>query len=99
MNGFPGVDLHTNYGVVSVPRTKRTPTPVTLVPGASTLFDIDYMPSDGGGSGIKVSTMVITPPNETHSHSMPWEYQALLVTNGEGSTAAYPSVGPIGYNG
>ncbi len=97
MNGFPGVDLHTDHGVLTVPRTKQTPRQVTLEPGGSTLFDILYMPSDPGSStGTKVSTMVITPPNETHSHSMPWEYQSILVTNGEGSLDAYPAVGPVG---
>ncbi|MEV6006104.1 DUF4232 domain-containing protein [Streptomyces sp. NPDC051976] len=99
MDGFPGVDLHTNYGVISVPRTKRAHHQVTLKPGASTLFDLNYMPNSSGGTGVKVSTMVITPPNETHSHSMPWEYQTLPVTNGTGKAAAYPNVDPIGYNG
>lgn len=99
MKGFPGVDLETDSGVISVPRTKHSPVQVTLKPGGSTVFALNYMPNTSGGTGIEVSTMVITPPNETHSHSMPWEYQSLPVTNGEGSAAAYPNVDPVGFNG
>ena len=85
MDGFPGVDLRTNYGTISVPRSKQAPQLVTLSPGASALFDIDYTVNNTGGSGVRVETMVITPPNETHSATLAWSVGTLPVTDGSGS--------------
>jgi hypothetical protein len=85
LDGFPGVDLRTNAGTFSVPRSKKTPKPVTLAPGASALFSIDYTVNNTGGSGIRVETMVITPPNETHSATLAWDQGTLPVTDGSGS--------------
>ncbi|MBC3842884.1 DUF4232 domain-containing protein [Streptacidiphilus sp. 4-A2] len=85
MHGFPGVDLNTNAGTIPVPRSKQTPRSVTLAPGASALFTIDYAVNNTGGSGVRVDTMVITPPNETHSHTLAWSEGTLPVTDGAGS--------------
>ena len=92
--GFPGVDLKTNYGTVSVPRGAQTPKEVVLKPGRSALFTIDYPVNSTGGSGIKVESMVITPPNETHSYTMAWSEGTLPVTDGSGPSLlkVYPVV-------
>jgi len=85
MRGFPGVDLRTNAGTISVQRSRQTPRLVTLAPGDSALFDIDYPVNNTGGSGVRVETMVITPPNETHSHLLAWNLGTLPATDGPGS--------------
>lgn len=84
MIGFPGVDLKTNAGTISVPREKKTPKLVTLKPGQSAVFDITYEVNNTGGSGVRVETMVITPPNETHSASLAWSEGSLPATNEPG---------------
>jgi len=86
MHGFPGVDLKTNAGTLSVPRSKQVAELVTLKPGASALFNINYTVNNTGGSGVRVDTMVITPPNETHSHTLAWNQGTLPVTDGSGSS-------------
>ena len=86
MHGFPGVDLKTNAGTLSVPRSKQVAALVTLKPGASALFNINYTVNNTGGSGVRVDTMVITPPNETHSHTLAWNQGTLPVTDGSGSS-------------
>jgi hypothetical protein len=84
--GFPGVDLKTNYGTMSVPRSKKSSQRVTLAPGGTALINIVYPVNNGGGSGVKVESMVITPPGETHSHTMAWEAGSLPVTDGSGAS-------------
>ncbi len=84
MHGFPGVDLKTNYGTVPVARAKQTPQTVTLAPGASALFSINYPVNNTGGTGVGVESMVITPPNETHSYTLTWSEGSLPVTDGSG---------------
>ena len=92
LRGFPGVDLKTNAGTLSVPRSGKAPKLVTLAPGASALFDINYTVNNTGGSGVRVETMVITPPNETHSHTLAWDQGTLPATDGSGS---FITVGPV----
>ena len=82
--GFPGVDLKTNYGTESVPRSKKSARLVTLRPGASAVFGIDYPVNRTGGSGVRVESIVVTPPNETHSVTLAWTGGTLPVTDGSG---------------
>ncbi|QMU67486.1 DUF4232 domain-containing protein [Streptacidiphilus sp. P02-A3a] len=84
MHGFPGVDLKTNYGTVAVARAEQTPRTITVAPGASALFSIDYPVNNTGGSGVRVDSMVITPPNETHSYTLAWNQGTLPATDGSG---------------
>jgi len=95
MRGFPGVDLKTNAGTLSVPRSGKAPQLVTLAPGASALFDINYTVNNTGGSGVRVETMVITPPNETHSSTLAWDQGTLPVTDGSGSFITVDPVVPF----
>jgi hypothetical protein len=94
MFGFPGVDLKTNYGTVSVPRGSQTPKLVTLEPGAAALFSIGYPVNNSGGTGVTVESMVITPPNETHSATLAWSEGTLPVTDGSAPSLlkVYPVV-------
>ncbi|MFC1433407.1 DUF4232 domain-containing protein [Streptacidiphilus sp. N1-3] len=82
--GFPGVDLKTNAGTLSVSRSKKSSQRITLKPGGSALITITYPVNTGGGSGIRVDSMVITPPGETHSHTMAWAEGSFPVEDGSG---------------
>lgn len=70
MHGFPGVDLKGKDGTISAARSKLPATTVTLRPGQETRFTLHYPPNTSGGSGVTFGTLVVTPPNETHSHVM-----------------------------
>lgn len=70
--GFAGVDLTTGEGPTSVPRGPHQPGTVTLAAGASTQFPIWFRTNPQGHTGIKVNTMTITPPGETHSVKLDW---------------------------
>lgn len=70
MHGFPGVDLKSQYGTVHAARSTMTPSTVTVSPGQTTNFVLHYPVNNTGGSGLTFRSLVVTPPNETHSHTM-----------------------------
>nr|WP_269857556.1 DUF4232 domain-containing protein [Streptomyces sp. RPT161] len=70
LHGFPGVDLKGRDGTVSAGRSKMAAPTVTLSAGQSTNFTLHYPPNNSGGSGVTFTSVVVTPPNETHSHTM-----------------------------
>ncbi|MGW1817545.1 DUF4232 domain-containing protein [Streptomyces sp. NPDC002125] len=71
MRGFPGLDLKGEDGTVSAVRSDRKAPTVTLAPGQGTHFSLRFPPNLGGGSGTTFTSAVVTPPDETHSHTMP----------------------------
>lgn len=83
MNGFPGVDLSgsargkSNYQW-SLTRATKSYSLVTLQPGATAHFDLVYLPAAAGSTAIDVSKLVITPPNDFSSVSLPWSQNVLL---------------------
>jgi hypothetical protein len=70
MHGFPGVDLQGRDGTVSAARSTMSVPTVTLSSGQSTHFTLYFPPNNSGGSGVTFTSAVVTPPNETHSHTM-----------------------------
>ncbi|MDQ0811927.1 hypothetical protein QFZ63_003641 [Streptomyces sp. B3I7] len=69
--GFPGVDLAGKDGTVSATRSKFG-TPHVIVPsGQETRFTLHFTPNTGGGSGTTFTRLVVTPPGETHSTTLP----------------------------
>ncbi|SEN17620.1 DUF4232 domain-containing protein [Actinacidiphila rubida] len=96
MKGYPGVDLVGGGQTWSLSRqTSVAPHATTVAPGGSTSFTITYMPySAGSGRQLDVKTIVITPPNETVSTDVPWEFQPVLLQDGATHPATY--VGPVG---
>ncbi|WP_231904954.1 DUF4232 domain-containing protein [Streptantibioticus cattleyicolor] len=70
MHGFPGVDLKGRDGTVSAARSTTTVPTVSLSPGQTTHFTLHFPPNHTGGSGVTFTDVVVTPPNETHSHTM-----------------------------
>ncbi|MGW5867168.1 DUF4232 domain-containing protein [Streptomyces sp. NPDC055239] len=97
LSGFAGLDLKTSEGDLSAERTGEPADRMTLQDGKSTYFNVSYPMNDSGGSGVKVTSLVVTPPGETKSFTLEWPGAATLpVTDGAGSPV---KVGPIGSAG
>ncbi|WP_328330778.1 MULTISPECIES: DUF4232 domain-containing protein [unclassified Streptomyces] len=97
LSGYAGIDLKTNYGKVSAKRSGQASSPMVLKSGESVYFGISYPLNNTGGSGVKVTGLVVTPPDETKSFSLAWPGAASLpVTDGSGSPV---KVGPMGSAG
>ncbi|MER5634881.1 DUF4232 domain-containing protein [Streptomyces nitrosporeus] len=91
MRGFPGLDLRGGEGTVSAARSDRTVRTVALAPGEASNFALHFPPNLSGGSGVTFTTAVVTPPDETRSHTMP-----LTVNVAAGATASRITVDPVG---
>ncbi|MGW1107883.1 DUF4232 domain-containing protein [Streptomyces sp. NPDC002540] len=97
LSGYAGVDLKTSAGSMSAERTGEKATPMTLKDGKSVYFGVNYPLNKSGGSGVRITALVVTPPNETKSFSLEWPGAATLpVTDGSGSQV---KVGPMGSAG
>lgn len=82
MYGFPGVDLKTNAGTISVPRNHDKARSYDLIKGAVAAFNITFPTNDTGGSGVRPTQIVVTPPNETHSTTIAWPAGTLPASDG-----------------
>ncbi|MER7694480.1 DUF4232 domain-containing protein [Streptomyces sp. NPDC097610] len=97
ISGYAGVDLKTSAGSLSAKRTGQRAGSAILKNGKSTAFPINYPFNKSGGSGIRVTGLVVTPPDETKSVTLNWPRAATLpVTDGSGSPV---KVGPVGSAG
>ncbi|MFF3783661.1 DUF4232 domain-containing protein [Streptomyces sp. NPDC001933] len=97
LSGYAGVDLKTSAGSLSAERTGEKATPMTLKDGKSVYFGITYPVNESGGSGVRITGLVVTPPDETKSVTLDWPGAATLpVTDGSGSQV---KVGPMGSAG
>lgn len=88
MHGFPGVDLIASDGHHwSLSRKSASPATVTLAPGGKAYFAVDYLPYESGdGTEFKATSLLITPPNDTHQLSVKWGEQSVL----DQSAATHP---------
>ncbi|MER5964580.1 DUF4232 domain-containing protein [Streptomyces sp. NPDC002057] len=97
LSGYAGVDLKTEAGPLSAKRTGEPGTSVTLGSGESVAFGVSYPIDKKGGSGVRVTGLLVTPPNETRTVTLDWPGAATLpVTEGPGSPV---KVGPVGSAG
>ncbi|MBT1185792.1 DUF4232 domain-containing protein [Streptomyces sp. CJ_13] len=97
ISGYAGVDLKTSAGSLSAKRTGEQAPAGVLKKGKSVAFGINYPLNTSGGSGVRITGLVVTPPDETKSVTLPWPGTATLpVTDGSGSPV---KVGPIGSAG
>ncbi|MGW7520527.1 DUF4232 domain-containing protein [Streptomyces sp. NPDC054796] len=71
LRGFPGVDLNGEAGSFNADRSNAAPQTVSVQPGEATSFTLNYTPNDSSGSGTDVTSLVVTPPNETQSQTVP----------------------------
>ncbi|OWA08010.1 hypothetical protein B9W62_16995 [Streptomyces sp. CS113] len=95
--GYAGVDLKTNSGTVSAERTGDPAPRIVLKDGETVTFGITYPMNDSGGSGVRITGLVVTPPDETKSVTLDWPGgSSLPVTDGSGTPVR---VGPLGSAG
>ncbi|MFF3410526.1 DUF4232 domain-containing protein [Streptomyces sp. NPDC002742] len=95
--GYAGVDLKTSAGSLSAKRTGEQANHVVLKDGESTAFGVNYPINKSGGSGVRITGLLVTPPNETKTVTLTWPGAATLpVTDGTGSPV---KVGPVGNAG
>ncbi|MGW0683760.1 DUF4232 domain-containing protein [Streptomyces sp. NPDC002754] len=94
LKGFPGVDLKADNGPggISADRSDRTAPAVVLKNGDETRFTLHTPRNDTGGSGLDIVSIVVTPPNETHSKTLPVSLN-LPVSD---STESNVTVDPVG---
>ncbi|MFE3686466.1 DUF4232 domain-containing protein [Streptomyces sp. NPDC059095] len=96
MAGFPGVDLKTNYGNQAVDRNKQeVGIPFTLRAGKTATADVVYPMNDTGGSGVHVTALVITPPNETHPITAPVNFSLPVSDKDTGRLEVTPVFKPV----
>ena len=84
MDGFPGVDLvgaangQQDYSW-SMARSSASYGRVTLQPGGTAHFDLDYLPDSSSSSAdMAVVKLVITPPNTYTQAEVTWSQSVLL---------------------
>ncbi|GAA4983587.1 DUF4232 domain-containing protein [Kitasatospora paranensis] len=95
--GYAGVDLKTSAGTLSAKRSGEPVVAGTLKNGKSTYFGISYPANTSGGSGVRITGLVVTPPDETHPVTLSWPGAGSLpVTDGSGSPV---KIGPMGSAG
>ncbi|WP_052866110.1 DUF4232 domain-containing protein [Streptomyces niger] len=92
LQGFPGADLKGKDGTVSATRSKIGPTKVGVAPGEETRFTLHHPMNDSGGSGVTYTSLIVTPPGETHSHTLP---VSINVPVSDGPSSAI-TVDPVG---
>ncbi|MEV5987019.1 DUF4232 domain-containing protein [Streptomyces sp. NPDC052051] len=93
LRGFPGVDLVGKDGRVSARRDGHKPGTVTLAPGRSASFELRVLRNKTGGSGVTFTSAVITPPDETHAHTLPLSVNLPVQEDGAGTDSVV--VGPV----
>ncbi|WP_432165230.1 DUF4232 domain-containing protein [Streptomyces sp. bgisy031] len=92
LKGFPGADLKGKDGTVSAERSKLAPPTVSVEAGEETRFTLHYPSNDSGGSGVTFTSLVVTPPDETHSHTLPVSIN-VPVSDGSGPAITVDPVG------
>ncbi|MGW0208315.1 DUF4232 domain-containing protein [Streptomyces sp. NPDC003233] len=92
LKGFPGADLKSKDGTVSARRSKLAAPLVSVKPGEETRFTLHYPPNTSGGSGETFTSLVVTPPNETHPRTLPVSIN-VPVSDGSGSAITVDPVG------
>ncbi|MEU3369448.1 DUF4232 domain-containing protein [Streptomyces sp. NPDC006711] len=95
--GFAGVDLKLAEGTLPAKRTGEPASPYTLKSGKSVYFGVTYPHNDTGGSGVRVTGLLVTPPGDTKTVSLPWPGEATLPVTDD--TTSQVKVGPIGSAG
>ncbi|WP_338699057.1 DUF4232 domain-containing protein [Streptomyces sp. Q6] len=95
LKGFPGVDLKADSGPggISAARSDVAAPSVVLKNGETTRFTLHTPRNDTGGSGLTITQIVVTPPNETHSKTLPVTLN-LPVTNSPSEAGV--TVDPVG---
>ncbi|MDT0416936.1 DUF4232 domain-containing protein [Streptomyces sp. DSM 41982] len=98
LNAYAGADLSTNAGSLSAERGIKASVPdhpVVLKPGEKTYAPVLYPVNKTGGSGVRITGLTVTPPDETHSVKLSWPGQpSLPVSDSDKGQAVV--IGPMG---
>ncbi|MEV0529833.1 DUF4232 domain-containing protein [Streptomyces sp. NPDC050439] len=95
IKGYAGVDLTASTGdTLSVSRNGEQPTPGVLKDGESAAFNITFPYNNSGGSGVRITSLVVTPPNETKHVTLDWPAGTLPVSDGESGVKL--EISPVG---
>ncbi|WP_405544509.1 DUF4232 domain-containing protein [Streptomyces phaeochromogenes] len=93
INGYAGVDLKAADGsTLSVERNGEPVHPAVLKNGDSAAFNITFPYNNSGGSGVRLTDILVTPPNETKYVRVAWPAGTLPVT--DGSSSGKLQIGP-----
>ncbi|MCF3125711.1 DUF4232 domain-containing protein [Streptomyces arenae] len=93
VNGYAGVDLKTATGdTLSVDRNGEQVHPDILKDGETAAFNIEFPVNNTGGSGVRVTKILVTPPNETKTVTVDWPAGTLPVSE---SGSGRLSIGPV----
>lgn len=94
MHGYPGVDLVDSGTQWPLARESAPVGTVVLANGRSARFTITYLSVASTDPGaFRVTTTVITPPNQRSSYDLPWKWGAVLLQDGATRPGTY--VGPV----
>ncbi|WP_406706386.1 DUF4232 domain-containing protein [Streptomyces albidoflavus] len=96
LKGFPGVDLKADSGPGSINANRSdlaTPS-VVLKTGESTRATLHYPANHSGGSGVDITLLEITPPEETHSKRIPTKINVPV--SDSSSTSDEVIIDPVG---
>ncbi|QEU93411.1 DUF4232 domain-containing protein [Streptomyces kanamyceticus] len=98
INGFAGVDLKTAAGdTIAGERNDDKPRADVLKDGETAAFNIDFPVNDSGGSGVRVSQILVTPPNETKTVTVAWPAGSLPAENPDSQALTGPiMLSPVG---
>lgn len=95
IKGYAGVDLTASTGdTLSVDRNGEQAVPGVLKDGESAAFNITFPYNNSGGSGVRITSLVVTPPNETKHVTLDWPAGTLPVSDGE--SAVKLEINPVG---
>jgi hypothetical protein len=93
VNGYAGVDLKTADGsTISVDRNGEKAYPSVLKDGESAAFNITFPVNNTGGSGVRPTKILVTPPNETKYVGVAWPAGSLPASDGSGGVKL--AIGP-----
>lgn len=94
MTGFGGADPRDGLDSVSLPRARRETAAVRLAPGDRAAGSITFLPVAPGAPGAFPATeVVVTPPDETRSATLPWTAGPVLRQDGATRPGTY--LGPV----
>ena len=94
INGYAGVDLTASTATPSPSSATASPQPDILKDGESAAFNITFPYNNTGGSGVRITNLVVTPPNETKHVTLDWPAGTLPVSDGEGAVKL--EISPVG---
>lgn len=95
IKGYAGVDLTASTGdTLSVSRNGEQPPSGILKDGESAAFNITFPYNNSGGSGVRITSLVVTPPNETKHVTLDWPAGTLPVSDGESPVKL--EINPVG---